>query len=274
MGEVYRARDTTLRREVAIKLVNPSVCGDPDSLSRLRREARALAVLNHPHVASVHELAEFDGFCGLVMELVPGPTLAEAVASRPLPVADALRLGAQVAGALEAAHERGLIHRDLKPANIKLTAEGAAKVLDFGLVTTEPDAHASAPPTMTTVRTETGVVIGTVCYMSPEQARGAAVDRRTDIWSFGCVLFEMITGARAFEGPSSTDTLVMIIEREPDWSLLPANTPPSVERLLRRCLKKDPRARLRDAGDARLELEEAATVGLPPSCSPASASAR
>jgi serine/threonine protein kinase len=260
MGEVYRARDTSLLREVAIKFVNPSFCNDPDSLSRLRREARALASLNHPHVATVHELAEFDGFCGVVMELVAGETLAETIARRPLPVAEAIRVGAQVAAALEAAHDRDLVHRDLKPANIKVTPEGSVKVLDFGLaksVGAESDSDPMAP--LGTMMTGTGVVLGTVSYMSPEQARGAAVDRRTDIWALGCVLFEMLTGRRAFEGPSATDTLVMILEREPDWSRLPANTPAAMRRLLRRCLAKDTRRRLRDVGDARLELEDAAT---------------
>ena len=260
MGEVYRARDTTLGREVAIKLVNPSFCGDPDSLSRLRREARALASLNHPHVATVHELAEFDGFCGLVMELVAGETLAEMIARRPLRLAEAIRVGVQVAAALEAAHDRDLVHRDLKPSNIMVTPEGSVKVLDFGLAKSkgaESDSNAGAP--FTGLVTGTGVVLGTVSYMSPEQARGAAVDRRTDIWAFGCVLFEMLTGHRAFEGPYATDTLVMILEREPAWSRLPANTPAAMRRLLRRCLEKDTRRRLRDMGDVRLELEDAAT---------------
>jgi Tol biopolymer transport system component len=260
MGEVYRARDSTLGRDVAIKVVNPAFCSDADSLARLRREARALASLNHPHVATVHELAEFEGFCGLVMELVGGTTVAEAISERPLPVAEALRVGAQIAAALEAAHDRGLIHRDLKPANIKITPQGSAKVLDFGLVKAESIESASnAGAPLSTMATETGVVLGTVSYMSPEQARGTVLDRRTDIWAFGCVLFEMLTGRRAFEGPSTTDTLVMILEREPDWALLPANTPMPVKRLLRRCLEKDTRRRLRDAGDARLELEDAVT---------------
>lgn len=263
MGEVYRARDTTLRREVAIKFVNPSVCADPDGLARLRREARALASLNHPHVATLHELAEFEGFCGLVMELVGGETLAERIARGRLPAIEAARIGAQVAAALEAAHDRGIVHRDLKPANIKLTSEGSAKVLDFGLAKAEASrddmatAGSHAP-----LATGTGVVVGTVSYMSPEQARGAEVDRRTDVWALGCVLFEMITGRRAFEGPTSTDTLVAVLEREPDWALLPPNTPPLIRRLLRRCLEKELRRRLRDVGDARLELEEAAAPGV------------
>ena len=260
MGEVYRARDTTLGREVAIKFVNPTLAGDADTLTRLRREARALASLNHPHVATVHELAEFDGFCGLVMELVTGQTLAEAIAHGPLPVPEVLRLGAQVAAALEAAHERGLVHRDLKPANIKITSDGVVKVLDFGLAKSQPgqgDPHALGASTA--MGTAAGVVLGTINYMSPEQARGLPVDRRTDVWAFGCVVFEMLTGRRVFEGASATDSLVMILEHEPDWSMLPANTPAAVRHLLRRCLAKDTRHRLRDAGDARLELEDAAT---------------
>jgi serine/threonine-protein kinase len=263
MGEVYRARDTTLRREVAIKFVNPAVCGDEQSLLRLRHEALALAALNHPHVATLHELAEFDGFCGLVMELVGGETLAERIARGPLPVAEAIRVAAQIAAALEAAHERGLIHRDLKPANIKITADGTAKVLDFGIAKSEAaDADATVGPHSTFV-TGTGLVLGTAGYMSPEQARGRPVDRRTDIWALGCVLFEMLTARGPFEGPTGPDTLVAILEREPDWSLLPSNVPPVVWRLLRRCLEKEPRRRLRDAGDARLELEDATTPTVP-----------
>lgn len=261
MGEVYRARDTTLRRDVAIKFVNPSVCADLDGLARLRREARALASLNHPHVATLHELAEFGGFCGLVMELVGGETLAEVIARGRVPISDAARIGAQVAAALEAAHDRGLVHRDLKPANIKLTSEGAAKVLDFGLAKAEVSRSEMATGPLPSSATGTGLVIGTTSYMSPEQARGAEVDRRTDVWALGCVLFEMITGKRAFDGPTSTDALVAVLEREPDWTLLPSNTPPALRRLLRRCLEKDARRRLRDAGDARLELEDAATSG-------------
>ncbi|MGH9661683.1 MAG: protein kinase domain-containing protein [Bryobacteraceae bacterium] len=260
MGEVYRARDTTLHREVAIKLVHPAFCHHADSLLRLRREAQALAALNHPNVATLHELAEFDGGCGLVMELVDGETLGEALAGRRLPLSEVLRLAAQVAAALEAAHERGIVHRDLKPANIKITSSGAVKVLDFGLAKSEKD----SPTAMMaeTLGTAAGTVLGTACYMSPEQARGADTDRRTDIWAFGCVLFEMLTARRAFDGPSPTDVLVSILEREPDWSGLPAKTPPQVERVVRRCLEKDVRRRLRDVGDARLELEDALAPGV------------
>jgi hypothetical protein len=266
MGEVYRALDTTLHRYVAIKLVHQAFCHHPDSLLRLRREARALASLNHPHIATLYELAEFDGGCGLVMELVDGETLAEAMAARRLKLADVLRLGSQIAAALEAAHEHGLVHRDLKPANIKITSEGAAKVLDFGLVKSE---HEPAGATaLSTLATASGAVVGTACYMSPEQARGASVDRRTDVWAFGCVLYEMLSGRRPFDGPTHSDVLVSVLEREPDWSALPEDTPPPVRRLVRRCLQKDVRRRLRDAGDARLELEDAVAAPEGPAVRP------
>jgi Tol biopolymer transport system component len=269
MGEVFRARDTTLNRDVAIKLVHSSFCDNPDSLNRLRREARVLASINHPNVATLHELAEFGDGCGLVMELVSGETLADLIRQRPFSVADTLRLGAQVAAALEAAHERGLVHRDLKPANIKVTSDGHAKVLDFGLA--KADAGGPEASDAPTFMTEQGVIVGTAPYMSPEQARGAPVDRRTDLWAFGCVLFEMLTGRRAFHGPSNSDILVGILERDPDFSSLPPNTPPPLERLIRRCLTKDSRRRYRDAGDARLELEDAAITptGITPPKVPA-----
>lgn len=254
MGEVYRAHDTVLHRDVALKLVHPDFCHHPDSLLRLRREARALAALNHPNVATLHGLVEFGDSCGLVMELVDGETLADSLRSRRLKVAEAVRLAAQVAAALEAAHERGLIHRDLKPANIKITGEGQIKVLDFGLAKTDDDLRdTGVAPTLVTVP---GVVMGTAPYMSPEQARGAPVDRRTDIWAFGCVLYEMLCGRLAFDGGSHSDIIAAILEREPDWSALPAETPAAVRRLLQRCLQKDLRRRFRDIGDARLELED------------------
>ena len=266
MGEVYRARDTTLHREVAIKLVNPAYCGDPESMSRLRREARALAQLNHPHVATIHELAEFEGFCGLVMELVPGLTLAEMIAERRLVPHEVAGIGQQITAALEAAHERGVVHRDLKPANIKITPDGAVKVIDFGLAKAEDGKRDPADRSpLASMVTRTGVVTGTVSYMSPEQARGAATDRRTDIWALGCVLFEMLSGRRAFEGPTPSDTLVMILDRQPDWTLLPPTTPPALTRILRRCLEKDVRRRWRDAADVRIELEDLASPAvLPP----------
>ena len=261
MGEVYRAHDTVLNRDVALKLVNPDVCHQPDSLTRLRREARALAALNHPNVATLHELAEFGGSCGLVMELVSGETLADLVRRRRLPIAESLRLASQIAAALEAAHERGVTHRDLKPANIKITDEGVVKVLDFGLAKGDGlDGDASSAPTLATAE---GAVVGTAPYMSPEQARGAVVDRRTDIWAFGCVLFEMLTGRLAFDGNTRSDIVARILDKEPDWAALPADTPGAVRRLIRRCLEKDHRRRIRDIGDVKLELEEIATAGTP-----------
>jgi len=261
MGEVYRAHDTVLNRDVALKLVHPDFCHHPDSLTRLRREARALAALNHPNVATLHELAEFGDSCGLVMELVGGETLADLVRRRRLPVAEALRLAAQIAGALEAAHERGITHRDLKPANIKITTEGVVKVLDFGLA--KADGIDGDAAIGSTLATSEGAVIGTAPYMSPEQARGAPVDRRTDIWAFGCVLFEMLTGRLAFDGNTRSDVVASILEKEPDWATLPADTPAAVRRLLRRCLEKDHRRRIRDIGDVKLELEDIASAEAP-----------
>ena len=256
MGEVYRAHDTVLDRDVALKLVHADFCDHPESLTRLRREARALASVNHPNVATLHELAEFGGSCGLVMELVSGDTLADTLRRRRLPLAEALGFGTQIAAALDAAHERGLTHRDLKPANIKITTDGVVKVLDFGLAKKMADGIAESG-TASTLVTEQGVVLGTAPYMSPEQARGLPVDRRTDVWAFGCVLFEMITGHLAFDGATRADVTAAILDREPDWSLLAPDTPAAVRRLLRRCLEKDQRQRLRDMGDVRLGLEDA-----------------
>jgi Tol biopolymer transport system component len=261
MGEVYRAHDTVLNRDVALKLVHPDFCHHPDSLTRLRREARALAALNHPNVATLHELAEFGDSCGLVMELVGGDTLADLVRRRRLPLTEVLRLAAQIAGALEAAHERGITHRDLKPANIKITADGIVKVLDFGLA--KADGVEGAAAVGSTLATSEGAVIGTAPYMSPEQARGAPVDRRTDIWAFGCVMFEMLTGRLAFDGNTRSDIVAGILEREPGWATLPPDTPAVVRRLLRRCLEKDHRRRIRDIGDIKLELDEIASTEGP-----------
>ena len=258
-GPVGWARFTALairllHREVALKLVHPDFCHHPDSLARLRREARALAALNHPNIATLHGLAEFDGSCGLVMELVDGDTLDDILRRRRLSADEALRLAAQIAAALEAAHERGVVHRDLKPANIRITSGGLAKVLDFGLAKSDEEL---ANPAASTLVTAPGAVVGTAPYMSPEQARGGEVDRRTDVWAFGCVLFEMLTGKLAFAGGSRSDVVAAILDKEPDWSLLPPETPLSIRRLLRRCLQKDVRRRFRDIGDARLELEDA-----------------
>ena len=267
MGEVYRARDTALGRDVAIKVVAAAFQADPDRLARFEREARVLATLNHPHIGAIYGLEEADGVRGLVLELVEGATLAERLASGPLPVREGLVIARQIADALEAAHEKGVVHRDLKPANLTITPDGTVKVLDFGLAVVferegPPEDGSAARAMATTVEvTRDGTIAGTVAYMSPEQARGRALDKRTDIWSFGCVLFEMLTARPLFSGQSSHDTIAAILEREPDLDALPAHTPANVRRLLARCLEKDPRQRLRDIGDARLEIEEA--LGAP-----------
>jgi Tol biopolymer transport system component len=261
MGEVYRAHDTKLGRDVAIKVVADVFLSDPERLARFEREARVLATLNHPHIGAIYGLEEADGVRGLVLELVEGATLAERLASGPMPIPGALTIAHQIAEALEAAHEKGIIHRDLKPANIKITADGTVKVLDFGLAKVfARDGSGNDPsqmPPITLEETREGVIAGTAPYMSPEQARGKAVDKRADIWAFGCVLYEMLTARRAFPGETTSDTIAAILEREPDWSALPVGTPEGIRRLMERCLEKDPKRRLRDIGDARLEIEEA-----------------
>jgi Tol biopolymer transport system component/serine/threonine protein kinase len=260
MGEVYRARDTRLGREVALKLLSKALAEDSESLARFEREARLLASVEHPNIAVIHGLEEAGGVRFLVLELVDGETLAEKLAAGPLPVGDALRLGAQIAGALEAAHEKGVIHRDLKPTNVKITPAGRAKVLDFGLAKSveNADSGLSAAATISAAgTTREGTVLGTPAYMSPEQARGRPVDRKTDVWSFGCVLYEMLAGRRAFSADTASDTLVAVLSQEPDLSLLPHTAPESVVQLLRRCLEKDSARRPRDAGDIRLQIEEA-----------------
>jgi Tol biopolymer transport system component len=260
MGEVYRARDGRLGRDVAIKVLPRLFSDDPDRRSRFEREARVLAALNHPYIAAIHGFEEVDGVGALVLELVEGPTLADRLREGALPVRESIAIARQIAAALEAAHEKGIIHRDLKPANIKLTSgDGSVKLLDFGLAKAlEPksDPAASQPATMTTDGTRVGVVVGTAAYMSPEQTRGQAVDKRADIWSFGCVLFEMLAGRRPFPGQTISETVAAIIGDEPDWAALPADLPPRVSWLVRRCLEKDPRRRLHDIADARIELEE------------------
>src|SRR5574340_170109 len=258
MGIVYQATDTRLGRSVAIKMLHESFVRDAERLARFEREARVLASLNHTNIAAIHGLEEVDGTRFLVMEYVPGNTLAELIAAKGLKLKDALDVCRQVAEALEAAHDKGIIHRDLKPANIKVTPEGKVKVLDFGLAKA---AESVAPAgtetlTVTTGATQPGIVMGTVAYMSPEQASGKCVDRRTDIWAFGCVLYEAITGRQTFAGASITEILVGILDREPDWDAIPAPVPENVKRLTKRCLVKDPRSRLHDIGDARLELED------------------
>jgi serine/threonine protein kinase len=268
MGEVYRARDTNLKREVAIKVLPEAFSQDSDRLARFQREAELLATLNHPGIAAVYGIEHAGRDTGIVLELVEGETLADLISRGPLAVADALGIAKQIADALEAAHEKGIIHRDLKPANIKVREDGAVKVLDFGLAKfTQPGGPGSAAenvsgsPTLTSpVATRVGVILGTAAYMAPEQARGKAVDKRADIWAFGCVLHEMLTGVRIFGGDEITDTLAFIITKEPDWAALPAGTPASVRKLLRRCLEKDRKRRLADIADARLEIEEALTA--------------
>src|SRR5262245_13563130 len=257
MGEVYRARDTKLDREVALKTLPDAFAREPERLARLRREACILASLNHPGIAIVHGLEESDGVPVMVMELVEGESLAERLRRGPLPLREAMTLACEIALALETAHDRNVLHRDLKPANVRLTSDGRMKLLDFGLATAVQKAGAdSRLDTQTSPSSEPGTVRGTAPYMSPEQARGQEADRRSDIWAFGCVLYEMLSGKRAFEGASYSDTVAAVLDREPDWSALPKQTPTSVLRVLRRCLQKDKDRRLRDIGDARLELEE------------------
>jgi serine/threonine-protein kinase len=261
MGEVYCARDPRLNREVAIKVLPDVFAADPERLARLQREAQVLAALNHPNIAGIHALEESGAMRFLVLEFVPGETLAALLHSQgPLPVDEALEICGQLAGALEAAHEKGVVHRDLKPANIKLTPEGKVKVLDFGLAklfaTDASSSDMATSPTLSLAATRAGVLLGTAAYMSPEQARGKSVDRRTDIWAFGCVLFELLTGRQAFAGDTVSDAVAVILTREPAWQLLPPATPPRVRALLRRCFQKDAGHRLRDIGDARIEIEE------------------
>ena len=252
MGEVYRARDTRLDRSVAIKI------SAEEFTERFEREARAISALNHPHICTLHDI----GPNYLVMELVDGVTLADRLVDGPMPLAETLAVARQVAEALEAAHEKGIVHRDLKPANVKLTADDNIKVLDFGLAKmpdsgSRPGSDPSISPTMTLAATRAGVILGTAAYMSPEQARGAAVDKRADIWAFGCLLYELLTGKRAFGGETLTDMLAAVIRADPDWSALPAHTPAPIRRLLQRCLQKDRKRRLPDIGVARLEIDDA-----------------
>ncbi len=258
MGEVYRARDTKLRREVALKVLPASLARDPDRRQRFEREAHLLAALNHPHIAAIYGLEESAGITALVLELVEGVTLADRIAAGPVPVEEALAIARQIAEALEAAHERSIIHRDLKPANVKLTPDGTVKVLDFGLAKVETSiGNLDQSPTITAMATREGIILGTASYMSPEQARGKPVDKHADIWAFGCVLYELLTGVRAFPGGTTTDVLAAVITRDPDWSGLPPETPSAIRRLLARCLDKDLKRRLHDIGDARVEIDDA-----------------
>ena len=263
MGQVWQATDTQLNRQVALKILPDAFADDPDRLARFTREAQILASLNHPNIAAIYGIEEAEGTRALVLELVEGPTLGDRIAQGPIPLDEALPIAKQIAEALEAAHEAGVIHRDLKPANIKVKADGTVKVLDFGLAKAlagdaqGPDLSQSPTMTASMSGTREGVILGTAAYMSPEQARGQTLDKRTDIWSFGCVLYEMLTGRTAFGGDTLSDTIANVIEREPDWKRLPASLPPLVRRLIRRCLVKDRRDRLHDVADARLEIAEA-----------------
>jgi serine/threonine protein kinase/Tol biopolymer transport system component len=262
MGEVHRATDTKLKRQVAIKILPPSVAADVDRLARFQREAEVLASLNHPNIAAIYGLEDSGGMTALVMELVEGEDLSQRLARGAIPIDEALLIAKQIADALEAAHEQGIIHRDLKPANIKVRADGTVKVLDFGLAKPMDPAGTSSvnamhSPTLSIHATMQGVILGTAAYMAPEQARGKAVDRRADIWAFGAVLFEMLTGSQPFPGEDISHVLARVIERDPDWSRLPANMPASIARLLRRALQKDPRQRLSDIRDARFEIDDA-----------------
>jgi serine/threonine protein kinase len=283
MGEVWRARDTKLNRDVALKVLPEVLAHDTERMARFQREAQVLAALNHPNIAAIYGLEESGATHALVMELVEGQTLAERIVGAGLVPAqdgrpqgsplrdDALPIARQIAEALEYAHERGIIHRDLKPANIKITPEGAVKVLDFGLakaLDVDPSGSnlSNSPtlsPTLSIAATQAGVILGTAAYMSPEQARGKQVDRRADIWAFGCVFFEMLGGRRPFEGETVTDVLAAVVRAEPDLESLPGDTPSRIKELIRRCLTKDPKQRLRDIGEARIAIEE--TLSGPPS---------
>ena len=259
MGEVYRARDTKLKRDVAIKILPDEFSRDPDRVSRFQREAEVLASLNHPNIAAIYSLEEAQGSRFLVLELVEGDTLADRIARGALPVDEALNIAKQICEALEAAHEKGVVHRDLKPANVKITPDGKTKVLDFGLAkvrTAEAATDFSNSPTMMSASTP-GMIMGTAAYMSPEQAKGKEADQTSDIWSFGCVLYEMLTGRPVFEGETLGEVLGGVFKAEPDWHRLPAGTHEAIRRLLRRCLQKERRLRLRDIGDAHIEILEA-----------------
>ena len=273
MGQVYQATDTTLNRQVALKILPEAFASDPDRLARFQREAHVLASLNHPNIAAIYGLEEADDTRALVLELVEGPTLADRIAQGPIPVDEALPIAKQIAEALEAAHEAGVIHRDLKPANIKVREDGTVKVLDFGLakaLDTTPEGDPSLSPTLTAAATQMGVIMGTAAYMSPEQARGKPVDKRADVWAFGTVLYEMLTGKRAFAGEDVSDTLATVLKSEPEWDALPLDTPPSVRRVVQACLRKDARERVHDVADVRLAMEGTfeTTVEVPASVEP------
>jgi len=279
MGQVFRARDTRLNRDVALKVVLPTVANDPERLGRFKREAHVLASLNHPNIAAIYGFEDGPSTgsgqaatAALVMELVDGPTLADRLDAGPMPLADALPIAKQIAEALEAAHDQGIVHRDLKPANVKIRGDGTVKVLDFGLAkavdpTSSSMANASLSPTLSLQATQAGLILGTAAYMSPEQAKGRAVDKRADIWAFGVVVYEMITGRRGYLAEDVSETLAAVLTRDVDWNALPPDTPPRLQQLLRDCLVRDPKQRLRDIGDARRVLERLIS-GAPDPTSP------
>ena len=269
MGEVYRATDCKLERDVALKVLPESFAADAQRMARFQREAQVLAALNHPNIAGIFGFEESKGVRALAMELVEGPTLADRIAQGPIPIEEALPIAKQIAEALEYGHERGIIHRDLKPANIKLTHEGAVKVLDFGLAKalTEYPASPSDPanaPTLSLAATKAGIILGTAAYMSPEQAKGKETDRRTDIWAFGCVLYELLTGKAPFSGETVTEIIAAVVHKEPDWKALPHKLPLRIRDLLRKCLQKDLKGRIRDIGDARIEIDETLSAPVIP----------
>jgi hypothetical protein len=269
MGEVYRAKDTKLGREVAIKVLPVVVAGDAERLARFKREAQVLASLNHPNIAAIYGLDEANGTLFLVLEIVEGEDLAQRLKRGAIPVDEALDIGRQIALALEEAHEKGIIHRDLKPANVKLTPDGKVKVLDFGLAKAYASDASGATsidsgnsPTLTHAATMAGMILGTAAYMSPEQARGKSVDKRADIWAFGVVLYEMLSGRQLFEGETVTDVLAAVIGRDPDWSALPPSVGPGTRRVLARCLERNPKLRYRDIGDVALDLAATAAEAV------------
>jgi serine/threonine protein kinase len=266
MGEVYRGRDTKLNRDAALKILPDAFASDPDRVARFKREAQVLASLNHPHIALIYGLEESDGLSALALEFVDGPTLADRLIAGPIPISEALAIARQLADALDAAHTQGIVHRDLKPANIKVRDDGTVKVLDFGLAKPldSPEADAANSPTLTAL-SRSGVILGTAAYMSPEQARGKVVDKRADIWAFGCVVYEMLSGVSPFTGETTTDTLAAVVGRDPDWSRLPNTTPPGLRALVQSALQKNPKRRLRDIGDAHMGLHDGseAVTSLP-----------
>src|SRR5262245_27290834 len=282
MGVVWKAVDTNLDREVAVKILPAALAGDAERLARFDREAKVLASLNHPNVATVHGFHDVGGVRFLVMELVSGETLEERLKRGALAADEAVPIARKIIDGIEYAHERGIVHRDLKPANVKLTADGGVKVLDFGLAKAiagdsgaSPTSTPHAMPTLTSMGTVAVMILGTAAYMSPEQARGVNIDRRADIWAFGALFYEMLTGRRAFEGETISDTLASVLRAPLEWEALPASTPPAVLRLLKRCLERDPKKRLRDIGEARIALDSMAAepetpAPVPPAAAPSS----